>query len=140
MELLTILVADYANITQNGKLNVMGIFGNIFATNFPAKHLSMTLVVKLGANYGEYDDQRNLAINLRDPDGNEVWRFESPVKIPPPAEGRRPEVNAIIQINELVFPHPGRYQFNVYVDKDFKGDLPVEVIQTVQKASEKKKE
>jgi hypothetical protein len=50
MELLTILAADYANIAQGGKLNVMGIFRNINALKFPAKHSSMTLVVKLEQN------------------------------------------------------------------------------------------
>ena len=37
MELLTILAADYANIAEGGKLNVMGIFRNIYAATFPAR-------------------------------------------------------------------------------------------------------
>lgn len=140
MELLTILAADYANITQNGKLNVMGIFGNIYAPNFPARHLSMTLVVKLGANLGEYGEQRQLSIRLMNADGIEIWRFENPVQIPQPTGGQRPEINAIIQINEIVFPEPGRYQFGVYVDRDYKGDLPIDVIKIEPKTTEPKKE
>lgn len=137
MELLTILAADYANITQNGKLNVMGIFRNIYAVKFPARHLSMTLVVKLGAGLGEFDDERRLTIKLLDADAkNELMRYETPIKIPKPSGGQRPEVNAIIQINEIVFPQPGRYQFSVFVDKDEKGSLPIDVIQIEQKTSE----
>lgn len=140
MELLTILAADYANIAQGGKLNVMGIFRNIYATSFPARHLSMILVVKLGADIGEFDDDRSLTIKLMDQDGNELMRFSSPIKIPKPSGGQRPEVNAILQINEIVFPQPGRYQFSVQVDKDFKGSLPIDVIPIEQKLSETQQE
>jgi len=33
-----LLVADYANVTDNGKLNVMGIFQRLHAREFPARH------------------------------------------------------------------------------------------------------
>lgn len=127
MELLTILAADYANIAQGGKLNVMGIFRNIYATNFPAQHPSMVLIVKLGADLGEYGDERNLIIKLLDADGKELVRFENLIKIPQPVGGQRPEVNAILALNGVIFPAPGRYQFSVQVDKDFKGQLPLDV-------------
>ena len=140
MELLTILAADYANIAQGGKINVMGIFRNIYATQFPARHLSMTLVIKLGADLGEFYDERQLTVKLMDADANELMRFETPIKIPKPSGGQRPEINAIIQINEIVFPQPGRYQFSVFVDRDAKGSLPIDVIQVEQKTSEQKQE
>jgi len=140
MELLTILAADYANVAQGGKLNVMGIFRNIYATNFPARHLSMMLVIKLGADLGEFGQERHLAIRLLDADGKELMRFESKAIVPTPTGGQRPEIDAIIQINEIVFPVPGRYQFTVFVDKDVKGSLPIDVIQIKQTPSEPKQE
>jgi len=54
MKLTLFLAADYANITREGKLNVMGIFNDIYARTFPARHSSMHLVAKLGAELGEY--------------------------------------------------------------------------------------
>jgi hypothetical protein len=128
MELLTILAADYANIAQGGKLNVMGIFRNINAPSFPAKHLSMTLVIKLAADLGEYEE-RTLKIKLMDSDGIELMEMAAPIKFPPPEGGKRPEINAILQINEIVFPKPGRYQFSVFVDKDYKGSLSIDLVQ-----------
>jgi hypothetical protein len=130
MELLTILAADYANIAQGGKLNVMGIFRNIYATSFPAQHPAMVLIVKLGAELGEYGDERTLTIKLLDADGKELMRFTNNIQIPQPAGGQRPEVNAILALNGLVFPAPGRYQFSVQVDKDVKGHLPLDVLKT----------
>jgi hypothetical protein len=140
MELLTILAADYANIAQGGKLNVMGIFRNIYATSFPAKHLSMTLVFKLGAEFGEYGQERQITIKLLNADGQELLKLESQAKVPSPSGGQRPEIDGIIQINEIIFPEPGRYQFTVFVDKDWKGSLPIDVMQIEQKSSELRQE
>jgi len=136
MELLTFLAADYANIAQGGKINVMGIFRTIYATHFPARHPSMYIVTKLAADYGEFEDERLLTIKLLDSDAKELMRFTSPIKVPRPSGGQRPEVNAIVQINDVVFPDPGRYQFSIQVEKDVKGVLQIEVIQIVQKPSD----
>lgn len=127
MNLLLLLAADYANITGDGKLNVMGIFRDINAYSFPARHSSMHLVVKLGAELGEYGDTRTLTVKLRDPDGTEIMSLAGPAVIPNSEGGRIPEVNAILELKDVVFPKPGPYQFVVLIDKDYKGDLPVYV-------------
>lgn len=128
MELLTLLAADYANVAEGGKVNVLGIFRNILASDFPVRHNSMVLVVKLGADLGEYDQQRVLTILLVDEDGNEIMRLAGNIKIPNPVGGQRPEVNALLTLKEIVFPKPGRYQFSVLVDKDHKGSLSIDVV------------
>ena len=64
MKLTLLLAANYANITREGKLNAMGIFDDIFAKSFPARHPSMHLVVKLGAELGEYGQKRDFTIML----------------------------------------------------------------------------
>ncbi len=125
MKLLLLLAADYANVTSDGKLNVMGVFREINALNFPARHPSMHLVVKLGAELGEYGETRNLIVKLLDVDGNEIMSLSGPTNIPKGEGGRRPEVNAILELKDIVFPKPGPYQFIVLVDKDFKGDLTI---------------
>jgi len=129
MELLTILVADYANVAQGGKINVMGIFRNIYAVNFPAVHPSMALIIKLGAELGEYGDDRKLIVKLLDADGKELMNFENIIEVPQPEGGQRPEINAIFALNGIVFPTPGRYQFSVLIDRDVKGHIPLDVIE-----------
>ncbi len=136
MELLTILAADYANIAQGGKLNVMGIFRNIYARQFPVVHPSMVLIVKLGAELGEYGDERTLTVKLLNADGKEMMRLSNQMRIPEGKGGQRPEVNAIFAINGIRFPEPGRYQFSVQVDKDVKGTLAVDVVQIVDQGGQ----
>jgi hypothetical protein len=76
MRLLLLLAADYANVTGDGKLNVMGIFNEIKASAFPARHPSMHLIVKLGADLGEYGERRDLFVKLLDADGNPIASVE----------------------------------------------------------------
>src|SRR5919204_3250104 len=47
MRLSLALLADYANVSHDGKLNIMGIFGQIHAPQFPAVHAQMHLVLSL---------------------------------------------------------------------------------------------
>ena len=123
MRPLLILAADYANITSDGKLNVMGIFNDINAHNFPAKHPSMYLVARLGAEFGEYGQQRNFTVYLLDEDANKCLEIQGQFDIPRGEKGRRPEVNIIIDLKDVIFPKPGPYQFVILVEKDQKCEL-----------------
>lgn len=127
MNLRLLLAADYANISQEGKLNVMGIFNEISAHNFPCRHSSMHLVITLVPELGEYGISRSLFVRLFAPDGNEVMYISGQIDVPQRGHGRPPEVNVILELKDLVFPKPGPYQFVVLVDKDQKGELRIDV-------------
>ncbi|MBN2548662.1 MAG: hypothetical protein JXB15_05875 [Anaerolineales bacterium] len=129
MKLDLLLAADYANITGDGKLNVMGIFREINADNFPTRLVSMHLVIRLIAELGEYGASRDLFVFLRDPDGVDKFRVTGRVDIPKGEGGIIPQVNIILELKDLVFPQPGIYQFVVMVDKDYKGDMALYVNQ-----------
>lgn len=47
------LVADYANISREGKLNILGIFDRIAAQSVPAVHSQMQLIMRLEADRAE---------------------------------------------------------------------------------------
>lgn len=127
MKLTLFLAADYANITREGKLNVMGIFNDIYAQTFPARHSSMHLVAKLGAELGEYGQTRNFRVKLLDADGNPILDLSGQFQVPPGGQGRKPEVNLILELKDLIFPREGIYQFVLLVDKDQKGELSLYV-------------
>ncbi len=111
MKPLLFLAADYANITGDGKLNVMGIFNDIYSFNFPARHSSMHLVAKLGAELEEYDQTRNFVVKLLDADASHIMDVSGQFQIPKGERGRKPEVNIILELKDVVFPNPGIYQF-----------------------------
>ena len=138
MKILLLQAADYANVTRDGKLNIMGIFSEINAPNFPARHPSMHLVIKIGAELGEFNQTRMLVVNLQDADGNETMNLSGPIAIPQIEGGRIPEINAILELKDIVFPKPGPYRFIVLVDKDYKDDLTIYVNKTDAPNTEKR--
>ncbi|HMN00770.1 MAG TPA: hypothetical protein PKC99_17335 [Anaerolineales bacterium] len=127
MRPLLFLAADYANITREGKLNVMGIFNDIYAQTFPARHSSMQIVIKLGAELGEYGQTRNFTLKLLDGSGNQIFDLSGQFQVPPGGHGRKPEVNLILELKDIVFPKEDIYQFVLLVDKDHKGELTLYV-------------
>jgi len=121
------LAADYANITREGKLNVMGIFNDIHSFQFPTRHSAMHLVAKLVAELGEYGQTRDFTVKLLDEDANLIFDLSGQFQVPPGGQGRKPEVNLILELKDLIFPKEGMYQFVLLVDKDHKGELSLYV-------------
>jgi hypothetical protein len=127
MKLLLFLAADYANITREGKLNVMGIFNDINCSQFPARHSAMHLVAKLGAELGEYGQARDFTVKLVDADGKPIFDLSGQFQVPKGGQGRKPEVNLILELKDIVFPKEGIYEFVLLIDKDHKGELSLYV-------------
>src|SRR5829696_4762255 len=128
MEKLILLLADYANVDSSGKLNVLGAFGRIYATAFPARHPYMCLVAKLGADWGESGQSKEFSVNFVDQDSQVVAIFPPlPFTIPSPSKENFPEVNFIIQLRDFVLPEAGSYQFVINVDGEPIGTLPLTV-------------
>ena len=130
MDLSYLLVADYANVTQDGKLNVMGIFATISAVNFPAVHPEMYLVAQLTAVPFEYGRKCEIAVKLIDEDASsELVDFRAPVIVPSGERGQKVHLNHILRLVNIRFPRPGTYEFCILVDNDAKGQLAIEVNQ-----------
>jgi hypothetical protein len=129
MRPLLFLVADYANVTGDGKLNVMGIFQVINAYNFPARHSSMHLVAKLAPELSEYGQKRTFTVLLMDTDGKHVLQLSGEFEVPRGEGGKKPEVNIILELKDVILPQPGRYQLVLLIDKDQKDELTLYVNQ-----------
>jgi hypothetical protein len=131
MDVPLLLTADYASVSEHGKINVMGIFGQIWAASFPAAHPEMYLVAILTPSPAEYRSTRKITIKLLNEDATqELASVSHEVTISPPKQaGQRVDVPIILRLVTLVFPQPGTYQFSVLVDQDEKRSLPLVVSQ-----------
>lgn len=109
------VLCDYANVTREGKLNIMGIFDTIFAANFPARHTAMNLVVRLVADPPEFGKTQTVSIQLMDEDGKKM--FEAEAEMVPQGQGPSPaNVDQILGLGNLVFPKPGNYCFSIVIN------------------------
>jgi len=119
------LLADYANVTADGKLNILGVFDRINVTALPAVHPQMHLVLRFEAHAMERDRVHNVEIRLHDPDGKTV--FEVKGDVVSHGTGRATASNQILTLNNLHLTKSGDYTFAVFVNDDLKSKLPLGV-------------
>jgi hypothetical protein len=136
MELTLALLADYANMTREGKLNLMGIFNRVFAPSFPAHHLEMRLVMKFSAPPGETGTKKNVVVKLLNADGKLVLQTAGDVTIPEESSSVTFELVHILDLRLTPFEKPGQYAFHILVNGDTKGMVPFDVVQTPQASTE----
>ena len=120
MEVPLALLADYANVSQDGKLNVMGVFDRIFAREFPAVHPEMRLVMTFAAGPAEKGSEKQIELKLLDADGMVKLHLTTQLTVPAESPDPTVQANHIVRLTGLVFEHPGRYQFSILVNGDEK--------------------
>ena len=126
MQVKLALLADYANVTGDGKLNILGIFDRINLVQVPAVHPQMHLILRLEAHAAERDRPHKIEIRLQDPDGGTI--FEVNGDIVPHGEGALPiSTNQILTLNNLQLEKIGAYKFVVFINNDLKSELPLYV-------------
>ena len=116
MKVTLAVIADYANVTKEGKLNILGIFDTIHATSFPCTHPSLLLVFKLEAGMTEVGRNKKVEVQLMDEDGTKLMSIGTELVIGPVRPGELFITGSILTFQNLVFPKPGTYQFDIFID------------------------
>ena len=132
MDIRLAVVADYCNISAEGKLNVMGIFDVVHAARFPVMLPAVQLVMTLEFPVAEQNREVPVEVQLIDADGKQLWQVNSQMT-PKAAQGMPPgepvKVNHVIAINNLRFEKPGEYSFAILVRGDQKSAVRLRVNQ-----------
>jgi hypothetical protein len=126
MQVKLALLADYANVTAEGKLNILGIFDRINVQAVPAVHPQMHLILRLEAHPAERGRPHNVEIRLHDPDGQTVFEVKGDI-VPQGATGETIATNQILTLNNLQLTKTGGYTFIVFVNNDLKMEVPLGV-------------
>jgi hypothetical protein len=123
------VLADAANLTREGKLNILGEFNVIFAARVPTTWPLMFLVLKLETTPGEGALHR-LRIRVIDQDGTVV----APEVLGDANFGERflpglPLTGVLIfEIRSAQFRTYGTYEFEVYVNDRVLTKVPLHVV------------
>ena len=126
MQVKLAVLADYANVTGDGKLNILGIFDRMTVGELPAVHPQMHLVLRLEAHSGERDRLHTIEIRLQDPDGDIIFDVQG--EIVPRGEFHSPvSTNQILTLNNLQLTKIGEFTFLVFVNNDLKAEVPLVV-------------
>ena len=125
MDVPLAVLADSANASQEGKLNVLGVFDRISATTVPTVHPQLTLVLILEADIAETGRTHEVSIRCMDEDGGDVLAINGSAEIKQASETVR--INQIMNFRNVLFPSFGRYTFVVLVNNELKKRIPLEL-------------
>lgn len=113
------LLADEANVSQEGKLNVLGVFDRITASAFPTVHPKMVFIFRVQAEYGDAGQLFPVRVRLMDADGGTLFEATGEIQAPRVGPGETVTANQLFALVGIRFPQPGDFKFVVHV-----GDLP----------------
>jgi len=120
------LFADAANLSQEGKLNVLGVFDAVQVGALPTVHPRATLVVRLK---GTRADVGSHMITLRwlNPQGTEMWSSTGEINVgTPPATVSEMDLPLIASI-DLPIDQAGAYTMSIALDDEPKADVALQV-------------
>ncbi|MGH7251623.1 MAG: DUF6941 family protein [Nitrospiraceae bacterium] len=127
------VLADGANLSQEGKLNILGIFDALYAESFPTIHPEMKLVVQLEAGIAEVGKVHQVEIQLMDSDGRKPFVVNGQVVVGDVKPGTVFKTNSILNIRGVTFEKPGDFVFNILVNGDVKKQVPLKVMEAQKK-------
>jgi hypothetical protein len=126
MHVIFALFADAANLSQEGKLNVLGVFDALQVGSLPAVHPRAHLVVHLK---GSPSDVGRHMVTLRwiNPQGSELWTSTGELNVGQPPTGvMEMDLPLIAQI-DLPIDSAGAYHMTVSLDDKKSVEVPVQV-------------
>ena len=111
MQLLMAVVCDEATVTPEGKLDIRGVFNDLYAPGLPAKQDRMVLV--LVVEWDREDEGRyGFRVDLEDEFGKPSISVEGYTDVDKrPADRPPPRTRLVMPIEEAVFPRSGPYRF-----------------------------
>jgi uncharacterized protein DUF6941 len=120
------LFADGANISQEGKLNILGVFDAVQVGGVPTVHPRATLVVRLK---GSHDDIGTHVIGLRwvNPKGDELWSSMGQLEIAAPTVSVGDLDFPIIASVDLPLDQLGGYRMEIALNNEPKAAIELQV-------------
>ncbi len=133
MDVTLALLADGANVSADGKLNILGIFNALGAHNFPVVHPQMALVLRFEASRAEEGKSRQIELQLADSDGKKMFKIGAQLMVPTGAPPGAPiRLNHILMLHNIQFPKPGDYMFSILVGDDEKASVDLRIVEVRQ--------
>lgn len=122
-------LADEANVSQEGKLNVLGIFDRIAASAFPTVHPRMVFAFRVQAEYADSGRPFTVRVRLVDEDGGVLFEANGEMMAPEVQPGEFSTANQVFTLVGVQFPQPGHYKFVIDIDDIRPHETPFAVVE-----------
>lgn len=115
MHIQLALVCDDARMRPDGKMDVEGVFNDLAAPGFPAKQERMVLVTTIEWDRGE-EGRNKFRVDLMGPEGRPSLTVDGETEVDRrPPDRPPPRTRLIMPLEDVIFPRPGKYTFEVRV-------------------------
>lgn len=114
MQVQLALVCDHAEETPEGKLDIQGVFNDLAAPGFPARHdMVLVMVVEWARDdVGQFSFQ----VDLLGPSGEPTMTIKGHSDVDRREPDRPPARTRIVMpLQDVIFPEPGPYRFRIGV-------------------------
>ena len=115
MHIAFALFADGANISQEGKLNILGVFDALQVAQLPAVHPRATLVVRIKGSPSDVG-AHSLGMSWLGPNGNELWGSQGQLDVGIPPGGVQELDFPLIAALDLPLDATGAYTMKLALD------------------------
>ena len=120
------LFADAANLSQEGKLNILGVFDAVQVADLPTIHPRTTLVLRLKAEAADAGSHR-LGLRWVNPEGDELWSTDGELNVGAPADASGEVDLPLIAALDLPLDEPGEYAMEIELDGESAAEIPLHV-------------
>lgn len=122
-------LCDYAIVSQDGKLSVLGIFDKVNAPVFPWPHPTFHFAFQVESEYDERGTDFTIRVQLVNQDGALLMQGELPIRtIETGAPGQRQHSNQVMAVHGFPFPKADTYEFVIQINGAVVNRLPFEVL------------
>jgi hypothetical protein len=127
MNVQVAVLCDAATQDSSSKLNILGVFDTIYASQMPAVQPQCAVALRVAFAAGD-EGQRKLTLNFINADGHPIVpAMEIPVAIVLPADTHFLSLNFVVNIQQLRFPEAGLYSVDVLADGRSLASIPLQV-------------
>lgn len=120
MKVEFVLLAEAANRSASGTLNIHGEFNTLYSEEFPFVRPGFVFLVRLRGSPDDTAHRIRGELVKKDSDFK-IAEFETTASRMPGRERDLIKGDIIVNAYGVVFPEPGEYALNVYVDGSLEG-------------------
>lgn len=114
MKILYALLCEHAQERPDGRLDVHGVFHQLYAPGFPAQQERMTFAVAVEWDAGERG-RIEFSIELVDPARSPVVSITGHTDVAEQSRQGPPQTRVVMPLDNIVFPAEGTYAFELVV-------------------------
>ena len=129
MRVLYAVICEQAEARADGRMDMHGVFHQLYAPAFPAQQDRMVLAAAVEWNEGEVGRQP-FRIDLLDPNRTPVLTISGHTDVGVSAGGDAPpQTRLVMPLEGVVFPVAGTFVFHLYLGDE---DIPVAPIHLIE--------